>query len=189
MTSGAGDLLEKGNFGNEDGEMQINLSGNPWTYEPEEYRDYWTEFEAEVTRGFVLVADKVLKDKFPELNVNDAKGLRDYLAGKGVERIKARAVVHIAKQGSLARPAALLVRGAGMVGLVGSGVGWLVFAVEAVDIVNNILKLTVSALQAGPGAMIEKTSNRITGAWWSCALANGLENAPVEQINEKCGGW
>ena len=189
LQGGAQSMLEKSYpVTDSDRSITVNLSDNPWSYEPAEKRAYWTEFQAEMIGGFVDLATLAAQQKYkiPSLDPNS---LRNYAVGKGSEKIQARAVIHIAESGKYANAATWLVRGAKVVGTVGTGVGWIVFALDAASILNQMLELTVNLLETGPGKMIERTSSRFLGEWWSCALANGLENAPVAEINKVCGEW
>ena len=190
LQGGAQELLEKSHpvTDGDQRSITVNLSDNPWSYEPKEKRAYWTEFQAEMIGGFVDLATLAAQQKYkiPSLNPNS---LGKYTANETLDQIKVRAVIHIAESGTYKQAATWLVRGATAVGTVGTGVGWIVFALDAASILNQMLELTVNLLETGPGKMIERTSSRFLGEWWSCALANGLENAPVAEINKVCGEW
>ena len=107
--------------------VQIDLSDNPWDTEPEDLREYWTGFKAEVTRGFVDLGRLVVNQKYPIDGVENPKSVGAYLAGKLNEGITGRAVVHSTMTGKWAGTAAWLVRGSKLVVTAGTGVGWVVF--------------------------------------------------------------
>ena len=169
--------------------VQINLSDNPWNLEPEEYRDYWNEFEAEVTRGFINITATILEQKYPELGVQDRASLLKYLRGKieGEARsgINSRAVLHIGQKGKYARYASLLVKGTAMAGSASTGIGWVMVTVEVAGILKSILDKGVELLQAGPGATIQELSDRVLGTYYSCLLDNNVHLFPKE-AEEAC---
>ena len=74
--------------------MTIILSGNPWGYEPEEYRGYWVEFEAEVFRTFVKIRDlelgrRGIPTSFKDMALTGAQ--------KGLDNLEGRALRHLTK--------------------------------------------------------------------------------------------
>ena len=156
LSGGATELLENGYEGSDGSDelITIDLSNNPWTYEPDQYQGYWKEFEAEVTRGFVDLTTTVLQKRYPILSVNDRTSLMGYLnkraQGETRQAIKARAIEHIAKKGAWKTSATLLVKGMTLVGTVGSGIGWVVFTIEVANILHGVLDAAVEVLQRGP---------------------------------------
>ena len=190
LNGGAQALLEKSYTSPDatDEPIIVKLSDNPWAYEPAENRDYWNKFEGEIMRGFVDLTKLSVQQKYG-IPSPDPDSLKNYAAAKGIEKIEVRAVRHVAQSGKYAKSATWLIRGAKVVVGAGTGVGWVVFSLDVANTLNQMINAGIDFLEAGPGAMIEKTSDRVLGTWWSCALANGLENASEAEIIAVCGEW
>ena len=154
--------------------VQIDLSDNPWDREPEDLREYWTGFEAEVTRGFVDLGRLVVSQKYPIDGVENPESVGTYLAGKLNEGITGRAVVHSTMTGKWAGTAAWLVRGSKLVVTAGTGVGWVVFVVDAANILYGMLELGVAFLEDGPGQLVEEARNKYLGSRDLCLIRNNL---------------
>ncbi len=172
LTGGAALLLEHDGFtGNADATIKIDLSDNPWSKESRP--DYWNEFQAEMTRGFVelgvLTAHQLTG--YPKL---DAQSVRDYAAAKGLEQIQVRAVTHVAASGKYAKAATWIIRGAKLVGGASSVVGWVSFTVEGAQIVNQMLSAVIDFLEKGPGQVVKNAQDKYLGTWWSCLNQNNF---------------
>ena len=118
--------------------------------------------QAEMTRGFVDMA-VLLNDKFSDYPKLDAKSVRDYAAGKGLEQIQVRAVKHVAASGKYANAATWIIRGATTVGRASSVVGWVSFTVEGAQIANRMLQAAIDFLEKGPGQVIKNAQNKYLG--------------------------
>ena len=195
LSGGATELLENGYEGSDGSDelITIDLSNNPWTYEPDEYQSYWKEFEAEVTRGFVDLGELIANKKYPMTKIDDVNSALAYLKNKGQKEtnkaVTARLVARSEAGGKWAKSALWLVRGSKLVATAGSGVGWVVFTIEAAHIVRGLIDAGVKFLEKGPGEIIKDTQSKYLGTRDWCLYANNLHLGDPfsEEAVKTCG--
>lgn len=180
LLGGASGLLEREYTGSDGSDelITIDLGNNPWNEEDDEHQEYWKEFKGEVTRGFIDLAELLANKKYPSTKIEDARSALTYLKDrtrKDVNKeVTARLVARSQAGGKWAKSALWLVRGSKLVAAAGSGVGWVVFTIEAAHILNDLIQAGVKVLEQGPGELIKDSQSKYLGTRDWCLYANNL---------------
>ncbi|MDE2780941.1 MAG: hypothetical protein OXI91_14875 [Chloroflexota bacterium] len=149
--------------------MIINFRGNPWGKEPEEYRGYWVEFEAEVFRTFVKIKDlevgrRGIPTSFKDLALTGTQ--------KGLDNLEGRAVRHLTK--GTYRGAWSWVLSGRTFSVPITGYNWITFGLAA----GEIIKIAMDLAYHGYHEVLQDMKSIVNHRWKqalyeSCLLAQG----------------
>ena len=131
--------------------IQVNVSNNKWEGDD---KDYWEEFQGRITRGIVDLALLITNKKYPITGVDSTDTLKNYIAKKGVQKIRARAVAHVATRNASQKfVVSLFLRGSKAFLGVDKVLGWTVFAFEAGKIVLDVIEAGLDYFEQTAGGL------------------------------------
>jgi len=168
--------------------------GNPWNDEPEEQRDYWKEFQGEVSRGFMDLGELIVNKKYPITGVTDWKSAGKYAKDQALKRYTARVLKQAQraeKTVKWAKTAVWIIKGTKVTARLTTGaLGWVIFALDVSYTLYGLMHTVAEGIEKGPGALHQAVTDKFLGRSEQCLYDRGYIAALLQgehkSIEEEC---